>query len=288
MDSLAFNFARSIVDTLAVEDRLGLIFVDEFGHRRDYTFEEISLQSQRYAAVLRAFGITPDERVILRGSNTAKFVFTMLALERLGAVAIPCAEAFTSAELLRSVKEWSASTIVANRKYRSQIDAVRNELAGIERFIVVGEEAEGWARVDSLSERAQPYAGLERENAMPDAVRTAGERLALTSTDRFWSTLRPGSVAWIDNTLIGAWSCGAATVVHEGAFDPVERFDLLRELEVTVLLQTANEYAAQTTVLQNLGRVRLPRLRRAFCAGTEPDRETAERWLDAIQVPIES
>lgn len=287
MESLAFNFARDVVDPLATEGRTGLVFVDEFGHRRDYTFEEISLQSQRYAAVLRAFGVIPGERVVLRGTNNAKFIFTVLALERLGALATPCAQTCTAVEFVRDICESNAATIVANRKYRAQIDEVRGELSGVERFIIVGEEAEGWARLDSLVDRAQPYAGLDDERASYQGALPAGERLSLAPTDRFWSTLPVGSAGWIANTLIGAWSCGAATVVHEGVFDPVERFELLRELEVSVLLQTAGEYEALGAVLENIGKVRLPRLRRAFCAAGDPGAETAQRWLDEIQVPIE-
>ena len=37
---LNFNFAQDVIDKLAGEDRAGLIFVDSYGHRRDYTFAE--------------------------------------------------------------------------------------------------------------------------------------------------------------------------------------------------------------------------------------------------------
>jgi acetyl-CoA synthetase/medium-chain acyl-CoA synthetase len=75
-------------------------------------------------------------------------------------------------------------------------------------------------------------------------------------------------------------------VVHEGAFDAAERFELVRDLDVTVLLQTATEYAAQAA-LEDLERLRLPRLRRCLCAGDAPDAEIAQRWEDALHVPIE-
>jgi acyl-coenzyme A synthetase/AMP-(fatty) acid ligase len=75
-------------------------------------------------------------------------------------------------------------------------------------------------------------------------------------------------------------------VLHEGAFDPVERLELLRELDVTVLLQTADEYAAEIAVGE-AAKVRLPRLRRCLCAGDAPDADVAQRWQDAIHVPIE-
>jgi acyl-coenzyme A synthetase/AMP-(fatty) acid ligase len=281
------SFAIDVVDRLAgAEDRIALIFIDDAGHRRDYTFGEVSQQSQRYAAVLRAFGVGANERVLLRGSNTAKLIFTLLGLERLGAAGIPCAESSTAADVLHAVKEIGASTIVANRKYREQIDNLRAELLDVQRFIVVGEEAEGWARLDSLTARAQPYAGTPVPSVLSEAAHETPQRLHLAPTDRFWSTLALDNAAWIANTLLGAWSCGATMVVHEGQFDAAERLELLRELEVTVLLQNASEFEAQAA-LENLAQVRLPRLRRCLCPGDPPDAQSAQRWLDAIHIPLE-
>jgi hypothetical protein len=66
----------------------------------------------------------------------------------------------------------------------------------------------------------------------------------------------------------------------------VERFELLRELEVTVLLQSASEFEAEAA-LESLKKVRAPRLRRCLCVGDAPADDAAARWLDAIHVPIE-
>lgn len=296
-----FNFAQDVVDRLASEDRVGLIFIDDVGHRRDYTFREVSEQSQRYAAVLRAFGITEGERVVLRTSNTAKFIFTTLALERLGAVRVPCSETWNTEQVVHAARDSGATTVLAHRKYRAQIDEVRDRFPNVQRFIIVGEEYEGWARLDALTARAQPYAGSPEhagdfafiaagvsyaERGLYRAAQDAPARLALVPTDRFWSTLPLGGAAWIVNTLLAAWSCGAAMVLHEGAFDPMERLELLRELDVTVLLQTADEYAAEVT-LDRPPKLRLPRLRRCLCAGDPPDKRVADLWQDAIHVPIE-
>ena len=110
--SIRFNFAQDVVDTRASDSRTGLIFVDAAGHRRDYSFTEITLQSQRYAAVLRAFGVEPGERVALCISNTAKCLFTLLALDRLGAVRIPCAETWSDERTLLRLAETGASTVI--------------------------------------------------------------------------------------------------------------------------------------------------------------------------------
>lgn len=286
------NFALDVVDALAEEPRVGLIFVDEFGHRRDYSFAEVRDQSQRYAAVLRAFGVTPGERVAMRASNAAKSIFTMLALDRLGAVCVPCMETWGDDQVFETLAGSGISTVIANRKYRSHIDGLRNRLPDTLRYVVVGEEQEGWARLDALTARAKPFEGIARPGMDPafiaggisysgralyEAGREACSGLELASTDRFWCTFPMGSAAWLVHTFVAAWSCGAAMVMHEGSFDPRERLELARELDVTVLLQTAAEYEAQAA-LEDLDQLRLPRLRKAFYAGEPSDRVMLLRW----------
>ncbi|HEX8806279.1 MAG TPA: AMP-binding protein, partial [Candidatus Aquilonibacter sp.] len=87
-----FNFARDVIDRLATEGRRGLVFVAADGSRREYTFAEISELSQKYAAALLDVGIDRNARVIVALPKIPQWLFVMLALDRLGAVAIPGAE----------------------------------------------------------------------------------------------------------------------------------------------------------------------------------------------------
>lgn len=302
MALLAFNFAQDVVDALAQEDRVGLIFIDEFGHRRDYRFAEIASQSARYAAVFRAFGIARGERVALCTSNTAKCLFAMLALERLGAVRVPCMEAWSEAQTLECITGSQATTVVTNRAHRPRLERLRERMPGVTRFILIGEEQEGWARLDALAERAQPYAGVETAFADPTLVvngalytqaalndlrEDARARAGIASTDRVWCTAPMGCEEWIANVLLGAWSCGAGIVLQEGDFRERERLDLTRELDVTILLQPAPEYALQAD-LQDIAQFRVPRLRRCVSLGGEVESRAAQIWSDALHVPIES
>jgi acyl-coenzyme A synthetase/AMP-(fatty) acid ligase len=203
----------------------------------------------------------------------------MLGLERLGAVRVPCEESWSADDVARCAVDARATTLIANRRYRAELDGVRDRMPAVERFIIVGEEHDQWARLDSLVTRAQPFAGIAMEAEAPsilargvlytqqallDASIESAMRLGLVQTDRLWATFPAGTPEWIFNTSAAAWSCGAATVVHEGAFAPQERFELLRELEVTVLLQTPEEYAA-LLAFKGIAQVRLPRLRQCLC-----------------------
>lgn len=295
-----FNFARDVVDTLATEIRTGLIFIDEFGHRRDYGFGEIAAQSARYAAVLRAFGIGPGDRVALCTSNTAKCIFTLLALERLGAVRVPCMEDWDDERITQRVRDSNATALISNRKRRGQADSLREAMPAVTRYILIGEEHEGWARVDTLASRARPFYAEDGGAGDPPLIldgRTHGSRelvdameyvrasAGVMETDRVWCTAPMGCAEWIAGVLLVPWSCGAATVLHEGAFHAHERLDLVRELDVTILIQPAQEYDA-LCALEHLERFRAPRLRRCIALGKTVER--AGRWHDALHVPIET
>jgi len=66
--------------------------------------------------------------------------------------------------------------------------------------------------------------------------------------------------------LLGPWSCGSGVVLHEGAFDPEERFALLEQLGVTVLCQAPTEYRLMAK-LEGIERHDLSRVRHMVSAG---------------------
>ncbi|MFN2450270.1 MAG: AMP-binding protein [Candidatus Baltobacteraceae bacterium] len=270
----------AILDGLTAERRAGLVFVDSSGHRRDYTFAEAADQSQRYAAVLRAIGVQKGQFVAVCNANTAKCIFLLLALERLGAQPVLCGDDLTGEELLARMQAFAVSTVVTNRRGRRHVEWVQAFLPAGTRYVLVGEEHEKWARMDTLARSAKPYAASSREPAAVGArVRhIAHDLLQARTTDRVWSTFPFGTDRWL--TFAGApLVCGAATIVHEGPFKAHERLDLLHELETTILCQTAHEYAALLDAGVGADGVRLPRLRRCIASDGFP--ELTARWQQA-------
>ncbi len=294
-----FNFA-DVVDRLAEHDRAGLIFVDEHGHRRDYLFSEISQHSGRYAGALRTLGVEAGRSVLVCASNSAKCLFAMLGLQRLGAVSIPCAKDLPAAELREIARANAAKWVVCDRTRRTEAAAVRAG-AGIDHFLLIGEEAQGWERLDRLAENSRGVINARTQSSDPACVlqgaiyNQASLQAAVESSNRVllagrgdvvWCALPMGSASWFANVYVAPWSCGAATVVHDAPFQPVERLDLLRELDVSILLQPAPEYAAQVQTSE-IAHFRGARLHRCLSVGAPVDSTVAGLWLDAMHIPIE-
>ena len=86
-----FNFAYDVVDRLGSEqpDRLAMLHVDREGKERRFTFADMKKYSSMTANYFRFLGIKKGDRVLLVLKRHYQFWFSILALHKIGAIAIP-------------------------------------------------------------------------------------------------------------------------------------------------------------------------------------------------------
>ncbi len=307
-----FNFARDVIDALEKTDagRSGLVFLDGAKNRTSFTFGEISAISQRYAGAFSELGIKKDDRVIVLLPKIPGWLFSMLALDRIGAVVIPCSEQLRAKDLLFRATHSEASAIVAHVSNAAEVDLMRGDAKGLDKFAILGGERANWTALEPIVERAKAEPGIKTLPAdLAYIVYTSGTTKdpkgvvhdhAYTFAKRmqaaFWLDAKPQDLVWCSagtgwakslwNVLLGPWSCGSTIVLHEGAFIPEERMDLLRDLGVTVLCQAPTEYRLEAK-LEGLGeRWKLPKLRHCVSAGEPLNPEVIARWRDAFGLSI--
>ncbi|HYZ16558.1 MAG TPA: acyl--CoA ligase [Candidatus Acidoferrum sp.] len=305
-----FNFARDVVDRLGGEDRLGLVALDAAQNRRDYGFAEIAAASQRWAAVLRDAGIEKGERVVVVLPKIPDWLFSMTALLRIGAVAVPSAEQLRAKDLLYRANHSGATAVIAHASNAEEVDAIRAEAPQVRTWLLVGGERHGWTSADPLVRDAQPWSGVPTSSDdLAYIVYTSGttkdpkgvvHTVAYTFAKRMqaavWFDVKPDDLVWCTagtgwakslwNVLLGPWSCGAPIVLHEGGFVPEQRLDLIRDLGVTVLCQAPTEYRLEAKLPELGTRWKLPRLRHCVSAGEPLNPEVIERWKDAFGLTI--
>jgi acyl-coenzyme A synthetase/AMP-(fatty) acid ligase len=305
-----FNFARDVIDRLALEDRPGLMFVDAAGKQRDFRFAQIAEQSQKWAAALRDAGVSKGDRVIVVLPKIPQWLFAMLGLLRLGAVAIPGAEQLRAKDLLFRANHSGATTVIAPAANAAEVDLIRPDAPDVKRFLIVGGEHAGWTAIEPLVDAATPFAGVPTHcDEMAYIVYTSGttkdpkgvvHNVAYTYAKRmqaeFWFDCRPDDLVWCTagtgwakslwNVLLGPWSRGSCIVLHEGAFVPENRMDMIRDLGVAVLCQAPTEYRLEAK-LPDLGkRWKLPKLRHCVSAGEPLNPEVLVLWRDAFGLTI--
>jgi acyl-coenzyme A synthetase/AMP-(fatty) acid ligase len=305
-----FNYARDVIDVLGAEDRRGLIFIDAAGATTEFSFPQIAAASRRYAGAFRDLGIRKSDRVVVLLPKVPQWLFAMLALDRIGAVVIPCAEQLRAKDLAFRANHSEATAIVAAIGNAVEVDLMRPHAAGVTKYLLFGGDAPGWAALDSLVESASEFAGNPTSSDdLAYIVYTSGTTkdpkgvvhahaytFAKRMQAQFWLDAKPHDLVWCTagtgwakslwNVLLGPWSCGAAIVLHEGGFDPAQRMDMIRDLAVTVLCQAPTEYRLEAK-LENLGeRWKLPHLRHCVSAGEALNPEVLALWKAAFGLTI--
>jgi acetyl-CoA synthetase/medium-chain acyl-CoA synthetase len=305
-----FNFARDVIDRLGREERRGLLFVDAAGARHDVSFPQVAAASRRWAGALRELGIKRGERVVVLLPKIPAWLYAMLALDRAGAVVIPCSEQLRAKDLAFRAVHSEATTIVGDVSNAAEVDLMRPLAPGVTRYLLTGGEREGWTGLDALVDKAAEWAGAPTGSGdLAYIVYTSGTTkdpkgvvhahayaFAKRMQAEVWLDAKPADLVWCTagtgwakslwNVLLGPWSCGSAIVLHEGGFVPAERMDMIRDLEVTVLCQAPTEYRLEAK-LEDLGkRWSLPKLRHCVSAGEPLNPEVLARWKDAFGLTI--
>ncbi|MBO4962700.1 MAG: AMP-binding protein, partial [Clostridia bacterium] len=87
----SFNFAYDLVDALAEKEpnKLAMMYVAKDLSDKRFTFSDMKKESNRVANYLTSLGIKKGDRVMLVLKRHYQFWFSMLALNKIGAIAIP-------------------------------------------------------------------------------------------------------------------------------------------------------------------------------------------------------
>jgi acyl-coenzyme A synthetase/AMP-(fatty) acid ligase len=285
-----FNFARDVVERQNPE-RLALRFCDRGGGVRDLTFGEVSDRAARWAGLLRARGVAPGDRVLVLIGKTPDWHAVMVAALKVGAVAIPCSEMLRAKDLDFRVRHSGAGLLVADPGSRSEIEAMGER----PEVVYVGESELGEPDATTADTAAEDPAfilytsgttkdpkGVVHVHRYTWAKRAQGERwLDAHPGDVVWCTAGTGWAKSIWNVLLGPWSCGAGVILHEGGFEPAERFRLIGELGATVLCQAPTEYRLMAK-LEGLAGYDLKGVRHMVSAGEPLNPEVIRAFEEAF------
>ena len=97
-----FNFAWDVMEVLASEkpNERALFWCDEWGAKAEYTYEDIRKHSNQAANVLTAAGIRKGDPVMLILKRRYEYWPILLALHKIGAIAIPATHLLTAKDII--------------------------------------------------------------------------------------------------------------------------------------------------------------------------------------------
>lgn len=152
------------------------------------TYAELAARAAELASGLTAIGVRPEERVLLVMSDHPETLVTILALMRMGAVAVPVSTMYNADELGLLLRDSRARVVVATPEFAPAARAAVSQAPEVRTLILAGE-------------------------ATGEATREAvGEATGTTGTGA-------GVIAWADVLAGGRWA-GTAEPYRTGADSP--------------------------------------------------------------------
>ena len=169
-DAEHFNFGYDVVDVLAKKcpDKTAMLHVSKDGKERRFTFKDMMLYSNKTANYLRYLGIKRGDRVLLILKRHYQFWFTIVALHKIGAIAVPCSFLLTKKDFEYRLKaaEINAVVVTADGEVSEELDKAAKNYTGLKAKILVGGTKEGWSSYNrdiryfsSTYKKPEDYAG---------------------------------------------------------------------------------------------------------------------------------
>ncbi|MGL6297756.1 MAG: AMP-binding protein [Methanobacteriaceae archaeon] len=110
-----FNFAYDIVDKYAAIDpnKIALVWCNDEGEERIFTFADMKEYSDRAANFFKSCGINKGDAVMLTLKNRYEFWFSMVALHKIGAMAIPATHMLKEKDITYRIENASIKMVVS-------------------------------------------------------------------------------------------------------------------------------------------------------------------------------
>ncbi len=148
-----YNFGFDCVDAIADKfpDKLAMIHLDVNKFERRFTFKQIKQESARVANYLTSLGIKKGDRVMLVLRRHYQFWLTMIALHKMGAVAIPATYQLKDHDFEYRYNAAKVKAIICTSFGDTAEIAERaaEKCPTVETRILVGGKRDGWHDFDS-------------------------------------------------------------------------------------------------------------------------------------------
>ena len=143
-----FNFGFDIVDVTAetAPDKKAMIWCNEEGEERTFTFADIKKYSNKTANFFKSLGIKKGDFVMLMLKRRYEYWYCAVALHKIGAVLIPATHLLTVKDIKYRVQAANIKMIVsaADKRITDIVDRARHELPGLEYTVSVNGKVDGW------------------------------------------------------------------------------------------------------------------------------------------------
>lgn len=312
-----FNFAYDIVDRIARENpqKLAMVWCNEAGDEKYITFADMKENSDKAASYFQSLGIRKGDAVMLILKRHFEWWYCMMALHKIGAIAIPATNQLMTKDIVYRVNAASVKAIVCtpDGHVSDLVDEAQQETETLKLKIMVRQKKEGWLSFEEGVANAPafvPPTGEDRPRAeeimlmyfssgttgMPKMVaHNHYYALAHIPTAVYWHNVEPdglhltvaetgwGKAVW--GKLYGQWI--AETAVFTFDFDRFNADELLKRIEkykVTSFCAPPTIY--RFLIKEDLSRYDLSSIKYCTTAGEALNPEVFNRFKEITGIRI--
>ena len=307
-----FNFAYDVIDKFAEEcpDKLAMVHRSMDGRDTRFTFGDLKRLTNKAANALKSLGIKRGDPVMLLLKRRYEFWISILAIHKLGAIAIPTSHMVSSEDIKERINISGAKAVICVNS--EQIcDKVERAVSGHDVIqIVVGDSYKDTISFAGIMEEASEeldristdvndnmlYYFTSGTSGAPKAVihdfsypiahiYTAKcwhgveyDGLHLTVADSGWA-----KSAW--GKLYGQWFIGTAIMVYDyEQFYAADLLKLIAEEKICTFCAPPTIY--KYLILEDISKYDLSNLKNATTAGEPMPEEVAEKFFDMTGIRI--
>lgn len=312
-----FNFAYDIIDRIASENpqKRAMVWCNEAGDEKIITFGDMKRESDRAASFFMSIGIKKGDTVMLILKRHFEWWYCMVALHKIGAIAIPATNQLMTKDIVYRVNAANIKCIVCtpDGNIASLVDEASAEAPSLEKKVIVRSIREGWISfeegVSGAPEFVKP-SGAEFSGGkdimfiyfssgttgMPKMVaHNHWYALAHIPTAVYWHDVDPeglhltvsetgwGKAVW--GKFYGQWIAEAAVFTFDfDRFNAETLLEKIQKYEITTFCAPPTIY--RFMIKEDLSKFNLSSLKHATTAGEALNAEVFKRFEEVTGLKL--
>ena len=307
-----FNFGYDVVDEWAKTnpDKKAMIWVADDETERIFTFKDISLMSNQVANFLKAKGVKKGDRVLLILRRHFEFWLAIVALHKIGAIAIPATDQLKKKDVVYRIERAGVSCILctSDGTISGEVELAAKE-TGVDNLIIIGKK-DGWTSFEeaySYPDKCDRDPSLTIDDIMlmyftsgttsyPKMVaHTFAYPLGHFITAKWWHNVSEdglhftvaetgwGKAVW--GKLYGQWLCGACVFTYDfSKFDQDKVLKMIEKYKVTTFCAPPTIY--RFLIKADLNHYDLSSIVYATTAGEAVNPEVVNRFKEVTGLTL--
>lgn len=310
-----FNFAYDVVDELAKTkpNKRAMVWLSKDKKERVFTFQDMMKYSNKTANYFASMGIGKGDKVMLILKRHYQFWFCMMALHKLGAVAVPATNQLMKKDLVYRFNKAHIKAVVCTPDdyVACEVDKSVEDCPELKlRFIVNCDSREGWKNFDEGVEKASShferrYTKCDEPMLMYFSSGTTGypkcvvhshtysighivtaawwhlveeDGVHLTISDTGW-----GKAVW--GKLYGAWFCESCVFTYDfDRFHPDDILPLFKQYNIKTFCAPPTMY--RFFIKEDLSKYDLSSLDYCTIAGEALNPEVFKQFYNATGIKL--